>query len=74
MSTHEESVCCREITRMIKKLAELINHGISKEDIPVCITDHEGFHQVCIGIWGLQTAYFNYKQHNRVNKNHTENE
>ena len=34
-----------------------------KGDIAVsCITDHEGFHGVCLNVWVLQTAYFNYRQ------------
>ena len=26
------------------------------------ITDHEGFESVCLNVWVLQTAYFNYRQ------------
>jgi len=25
---------------------------------PACITEHEGFHPVCLNIWVLQKAYF----------------
>ena len=28
-----------------------------------CIIDHEGFHSVCLDVWVLQTAYFNYRKH-----------
>ena len=28
-----------------------------------CIIDHEGLHSVCLDVWVLQTAYFNYRQH-----------
>ena len=31
-----------------------------------CIIDHEGFHSVCLDVWVLQTAYFNYQQHYAV--------
>ena len=33
----------------------------SENDIS-CITDHEGFESVCLNVWVLQTAYFNYRQ------------
>ena len=28
-----------------------------------CITDHEGFESVCLNVWVLQAAYFNYRYH-----------
>ena len=26
-----------------------------------CITNHEGFESVCLNVWVLQAAYFNYR-------------
>ena len=28
-----------------------------------CITEHPGFSSVCLNIWVLQTAYYQYQQH-----------
>ena len=46
-----------EVETVVNKFQE------SKNDIS-CITHHEGFESVCLNVWVLQTAYFNYyRQH-----------
>ena len=52
MPTNHECVCCCEIDTVYNE---------SENDIS-CITDHEGFESVCLNVWVLQTAYFNYRQ------------
>ena len=53
MPTGEECICCCEIARVVDKLEEI--------GAP-CITEHEGFNAVCLNMWTLQTAYYQYKQ------------
>lgn len=55
MTTGIDSVCCCEIERIVSKKDE------NESDIQ-CIVDHEGFEPVCLNLWVLQTAYFNYRQ------------
>ena len=55
MSTPQECVCCREV----QKIEEKIRTSNSEQ---VCITEHEGFLPVCLNIWVLQAAYFEYRQ------------
>ena len=56
MSTSKERICCQEIMKMSEKMEEA--------EIPelLCITDHPGFHAVCLNVWTLQTAYYQYRQ------------
>ena len=56
MTTSHESICCFEVDRVVEKKEE----GSSAVSY---IIDHEGFHSVCLDVWVLQTAYFNYRQH-----------
>ena len=56
MTTSHENICCSELDRVIEKKEE----GSSAVS---CIIDHKGFHSVCLDVWVLQTAYFNYWQH-----------
>ena len=46
-----ECVCCCEIERVQVKKGEAGNK-----------IDHEGFEPVCMNVWVLQAAYFNYRQ------------
>ena len=55
MPTNHECICCCEIDTVYNKFQE------NENDIS-CITDHEGFESVCLNVWVLQTAYFNYRQ------------
>ena len=55
MTTSNESICCSEVDRVVEK-----KEGGSAVS---CIIDHKGFHSVCLDVWVLQTAYFNYQQH-----------
>lgn len=56
METGRECLCCKEVPKIIDKMNQM--------DIPVkCITEHPGFEAVCLNVWVLQTAYFQYRQH-----------
>ena len=55
MPTNIECIYCREIDAVYNNIQEGANNI-------VCITDHEGFGSVCLYLWVLQTAYFNYRQ------------
>ena len=52
-----DCVCCREIPEIVSKLAEVTTVNIH------CITEHPGFRPVCLDVWVLQAAYFEYQQH-----------
>ena len=41
------------------KVDELDESSVSVE----CITEHPGFATVCLDVWVLQTAYYQYRQH-----------
>ena len=56
MSTSLECVCCREIQQVLDKLGEI-------EAPALCITEHPGFSTVCLDMWVLQTAFYQYRQH-----------
>ena len=49
-------MCCAEIDKIGEKMQEG-PHEVS------CITLHEGFEAVCLNVWVLQAAYFQYRQH-----------
>ena len=55
-TTNLECVCCREIVEVRAKRDE----GNSTEI--ACITQHPGFSTVCLDVWVLQTAYYQYRQ------------
>ena len=57
MPTQRECVSCREITGVEEKLQEL---DVSTD--VTCITEHEGFHPVCLDRWVLQTAAYQTRQ------------
>ena len=44
-----------------KKLTEAVTSGECQEQ-PQCITQHPGFHAVCVNRWVLQVAWYQYKQ------------
>ena len=56
MTTSHENICYFEVDRVVEKKED----GSSAVS---CIIDHEGFHSVCLDVWVLHTAYFNYWQH-----------
>ena len=51
----ENAFAAMKFTLYIKKIQE------SEKDIPY-ITLHDGFVPVCLNVWVLQTAYFQYRQ------------
>ena len=56
MATPRECVCCTEIHEMMAKMQQ---DNVTEQ----CIVFHPGFSDVCLSIWTLQAAYFNYRQH-----------
>ena len=61
MGRAEACICCQEIEAVKNKLVEAVTCGECDEQ-PTCITQHPGFHPVCINRWVLQTAWYQYKQ------------
>ena len=55
MATPRECLCCKELERIVEKMEE---DNVTTE----CITLHPGFAVVCLNVWVLQAAYFNYRQ------------
>lgn len=56
-----ECVCCAEIDCVVAKNNEAVEaEGLAEP--PICITQHPGFHAVCLNHWVLQTAWYQYKQ------------
>ena len=52
MTSAQECICCKEIPQVA-----------SKSSTPsICITEHPGFHAVCLNIWVVQVAYYQYRQ------------
>ena len=52
MGRAEACVCCREIEAVQNKNIEAVTSG-ECEDPPQCITQHPGFHAVCLNRWVL---------------------
>ena len=61
MGRVEACICCQEIEAVKNKNIEAVTSGKIQEE-PTGITQHPGFHPVCINRWVLQTAWFQYKQ------------
>lgn len=61
MGRVEACICCQEITAVENKIIAAVTSGECQEE-PKCITQHPGFHPVCINRWVLQTAWYQYKQ------------
>ncbi|XP_072176071.1 uncharacterized protein [Diadema setosum] len=57
MPTVRESVCCKEIPRVVEKMDSFADGG----DLD-CITMHPGFKTVCLDKYVLETAYYQYEQ------------
>ena len=55
MPTLKECLCCQEIAQVVNKMRMTT---VAMQ----CITDHPGFTTVCLDVWVLQTAYFQYQQ------------
>ena len=60
MPTPTECVCCKEITAVVNKCESMDS---SEPSTTQCIINHDGFDPVCLNIWVLQTAFFNYRHH-----------
>lgn len=56
MDTGRECLCCEEVTSVAEKMSEV---------------EHPGFTTVCLDIWVLQTAYYQYRQHYGTHGAHT---
>ena len=61
MERPEACICCQEIKAVQNKIIEAVTSGECQEQ-PTRITQHPGFHSVCINRWVLQTAWYQYKQ------------
>ena len=61
MERAESCVCCQGIEQVNNKLIKAVSFGECEEQ-PKYITQHPGFHPVCINRWVLQTAWYHYKQ------------
>ena len=62
MKTDDECKCCQEIPEMQKELQDLkVLEGYNENNIPNCITQHEGFVPQCTNKWVLRTAFVGYK-------------
>ena len=60
MPTSVECICCREVSAVVAKIDELGDISV------ICITQHPGFASVCLNVWVLQAAYFQYRQEHGV--------
>ena len=56
MDTSVECICCHEVEKIVDKM----NENDTEID---CIINHAGFDPVCLNVWVLQTAYFQYRHH-----------
>ncbi len=56
MPTNLECVCCKEIASVVGKL------DVLEDPTVTCITNHPGFETVCLDVWVLQTAYYQFRQ------------
>ena len=56
MGRAEACLCCQEIERVKNKLIEAVTSGECEEQ-PKCITQHPGFHPVCINYTGLSLRF-----------------
>ena len=52
MTSAQDCICYKEIPQVTSKST---THS-------TCITEHPGFHAVCLSIWVLQVAYYQYRQ------------
>ena len=56
MPTYVECVCCCEYPKVVStKEADV-------DEAPKCITDHPRFTEVCLSVFALKVAYYQYKQ------------
>ncbi len=58
MDTEDECLCCKEIPEVKFRMDEEEDDTGSQIS---CITEHSGFHPVCIDRHNLRTAYFAYR-------------
>ncbi len=47
---------CKEINKVVAKMGE------TEDELASCITRHSGFEGVCLNVWVLQAAYYQYRQ------------
>ncbi|XP_063077434.1 uncharacterized protein LOC134467491 [Engraulis encrasicolus] len=57
MKKESENICCQEIPQLTQRLGELAN------PVPGCMTDHPGFHPVCLNVYNLQRAFNAFRYH-----------
>ena len=61
MFWEKENICCQEIDCIKRKNFEAVEVE-QLDDPPSYIVNHPGFQAVCLNVWVLQTAWFQYKQ------------
>jgi len=61
MDRSEECICCQEVEK-VKRLNESAVEMGELEQEPTCVTMHPGFKAVCLNIYVLRTASFQYRQ------------
>lgn len=54
MATVRECKCCQEYVKLRQKNAQA-------NEVIKCITEHPGFHGVCLNVWVLQAVYYQYR-------------
>ena len=61
MPTARESICCKEVERVVGKMDGYAEGDEDASSLD-CITSHPGFGTVCLDKWVLETAYYQYRQ------------
>ncbi|XP_041362017.1 uncharacterized protein LOC121377987 [Gigantopelta aegis] len=61
MPTVGESRCCKEIDQVNEKI-KAYSERYGAESL-ACIVDHPGFKPVCLNVWVLEAAYYDYTHH-----------
>lgn len=59
MEKVEESICCQEIPRIVRKLEDYVK--LTGKENPQCLTKHPGFDGF-LNIWVLQEAQFHHRK------------
>jgi hypothetical protein len=66
MASNIENICCQEIAQVKDEIS-----GTDHDPSLLCITHHPGFSPVCLDIYVLRTAYYQYRQQYGGNEEET---
>ena len=61
MPTVRESICCKEVDRVVLKMDRYADEADEEASLD-CVTEHPGFGTVCLDVYVLETAYYQYRQ------------